>query len=195
MNTTFEHNGPVQNILKTFYGKFVIHSGGLSIGTNILDERSIGLDTPSIVITHCTFVNNSAFPNDDVQQSPTQVFINSLFNGRGGGLGVVLNSTFHSYSVNVSDCFFIGNRAKLLGGGMYFTIGPGTSHVIMLDHNVIMENESDFAGGGTFIGSIGPGTPNIFNKFIFNDCLYNGNIAERGGGAAYAVASDQGQLL
>ncbi len=74
MKTTFEHNGPVENILKTPYGGYVIHSGGLSIGTNILDERTIGQDTPSIVIQHCTFVNNSAIPSDEIQLSATEVF-------------------------------------------------------------------------------------------------------------------------
>ncbi len=193
LNNTFEHNGPVENVVKTSYGRFVIHSGGLSIGTYILDQRAIiGQDTPSIVIQQCTFVNNSAIPNDEVQLTLTEVFISEWFNGRGGGLGIVLNSPLHPYNVIVSNCTFVGNKAKLLGGGIYFTSGRGTSQNITLDCNVITENHSTFAGGGTFIGAMGPGTLDTFNRFVFNRCQYIGNTANSGGGAVYAVPSDQG---
>ena len=192
MNTTFEHNGPVNNVFKTSYGRYVIHSGGLSIVTDILDERSIGMDTPSIVITHCTFVNNSAIPNDNLQQSTTQVFVRALLNGRGGGLGIALVSRSHSYIVYISNCSFISNRAKRLGGGIYFVTGRRTSHNMTLNCSIFLENESDYAAGGSFISSFGSGIENAYDNLVVNECLYDRNVARRGGASGYNLPGQQG---
>ncbi len=191
MNTTFEHNGPVENVLKTSYGRYVIHSGGLSIGTNFLDERSIGQDTPSIMIQKCIFVNNSAIPSDEIQLSATEVFAMAHLDGRGGGLGIALNSPLHSYNVNISHCFFIGNKAKSIGGGVVTLTGRGCSHNITLYHDIFIENESDVAAGSV-ISSFGPGRQEAFNTFVVQDCRYYRNKAYQGGGAVYLVTGKKG---
>ena len=193
LNTTFEHNGPVTNVLRT-YDRFIIHSGGLSIGSNILDERTLSNTTPNIMIHNCRFINNSAVPSDEVQQTLSEVFVKQLFNGRGGGLGIVLNSTQHPYNVLVSNCTFKKNYAKLLGGGLYITTGRTTSHIIKFDGNVFVENESGFAAGGSFIGSFGPGTQSTYDTFLITGCSYYSNQADRGGGAVYAVPGTQGSF-
>ncbi len=193
LNTTFEHNGPVTNVLKT-YDRFIIHSGGLSIGSNILDERTLSNTTPNIMIHNCRFINNSAVPSDEVQQTLTEVFVKQLFNGRGGGLGIALNSPQHPYNVLVSNCTFKRNYAKLLGGGIFLTTGRTTSHIVKFDGIVFVENESEFAAGGSFIGSFGPGTRSSYDTFFITGCSYYSNQADRGGGAVYAVPGTQGSF-
>lgn len=151
--------------------------------------------TPSIVIHNSKFINNSAIPSDDIQQALTAVFVRQIFNGRGGGLGIVLDSPMHSYDVFISNCSFVGNFAKLLGGGIYFTIGRSASHNFTLDSNAFIDNESGFAAGGSFVGCFGPGTQTRFNSFVFRNCLYEGNKADRGGGAVYAVPGTQSMFV
>ena len=190
-DTVFEHNGPVSKTLKTF-GRFVVHSGGLSIGTYRIEKKM--LNPPKIVIHNCIFTNNTAFPDDELQKALTEVHIQNVFNGRGGGLGIVLSSPQHSYSVLITNCSFIGNGAKLLGGGLYITTDRGTSHNITLDGNTFIENWSGFAAGGIFSGSFGPGTEAKFDQFVYKNCQFNANKAERGGGIVYAVPGTQGQF-
>ena len=193
LNTTFEHNGPVTNVLRT-YDRFIIHSGGLSIGSNILDERTLSNTTPNIMIHNCRFINNSAVPSDDVQLKLAEVFVKKLFNGRGGGLGIILNSPQHPYNVLVSNCTFKKNYAKRFGGGVFAITGGVTSHNIKFDGNVFVENESGFVAGGSFVGSIGPGTQSTYDTFVFTGCSYYSNLADRGGGAVYSVPGTQGIL-
>ncbi len=195
MGTAFEHNGPVDNVFKTFYGSYVIHSGGLSIVTDTLDESIIGQDTPSIVIQHCSFVNNSAIPNDNLQQTSTQVFARALLNGRGAGLGIILISLSHPYNAYIDNCTFIGNNAKHLGGGLYFVSGRRTAHNLTLNRSIILDNESGYAAGGSFISSFGSGVENSYNTLVVNDCLYDGNRAGRGGASAFNLPGRQGECL
>ena len=190
LNTTFEHNGPVTNVLKT-YDRFIVHSGGLSIGSNVLDERTLSKTTPNIMIHNCHFINNSAVPSDELQQTISEAFAKLFLNGRGGGLGIALNSPQHPYNVLVSNCTFKRNYAKLLGGGVYITTGRTTSHIFTFDGNVFVENESGFAAGGSFIGTIGQGTRSTYDTFVFTGCSYYSNQADRGGGAVYAVPGTQ----
>lgn len=193
VNTSFKHNGPLTSYFK-LHGRYVVHSGGLSIGADILDEGKIySPRSPSIHIENCSFINNSAIPSDALQQTLTQVFIRELFTGRGGGLGLALNSPLRPYSVVIRNCSFVHNFAKLLGGAVYITLGWATSHDIVFDSNMLIENESGFAGGATFLGSFGPGTQTKFDNIVFKDCMYIRNKAERGGGAVYAVPGTQGE--
>ena len=193
LNTTFEHNGPVTNVLKT-YDRFTVHSGGLSIGSNVLDERTLSNTTPNIMIHNCRFINNSAVPSDDIQLKLAEVFIKKIFQGRGGGLGITLSSLRHPYIVLVFNCTFKKNYAKSYGGGVFAITGGVTSHNITFDGNDFVENESGFAAGGSFIGSIGPGTQSKYDTFVVTGCSYYSNQADRGGGAMYSVPGRQGIL-
>eukprot|EP00731_Ephydatia_muelleri_P010295 Em0005g881a len=172
VNCTFAHNGPTYILKRQRYRG---HSGGLSIGFNY--DSVIGYN-PQVLVSNCTFVNNSVQTR---VTTATQVLQNRIFTGRGGGASIIINAA-DSVGAVVEDCYFTQNGASTLGGGLY-TIPDGLSnHTIIVNRTKFVNNWSDGGGGGLQQVYINPGSLSRLLSVLTYNCDFIGNSATIGGG-------------
>ena len=189
-DSIFMHNGPVSHTLKT--QPFRGNSGGLSISYNNIENPNIKL---VVVVERCTFINNSALPSPELQQTSSSAISTSIFSGRGGALGLLLNNQLQHVEVMVRDCSFHGNSAKTFGGGVYVVFGYGSSHTTTISQCTFENNTSPFSTGGLFAAFLGQGSPSKHSVHIVTDCTFFHNRALQGGGAVGVLSGNLGKYL
>ena len=187
-DSVFEHNGPVAYTLKR--DPFRSHSGGLSIGCNNL---SLADAPPSITVQSTIFRNNSALPSAQLIQTTSQIFTATIFTGRGGALGLILNHSQASISARFESCSFVGNAANSFGGGTYILFGTLSTHEVTVSNCTYLENWSRFGGAGLFGGFFGTGFANSFSFINMSHCLFEGNVAVQGAGSYIALPGRIGE--
>ena len=177
VNCSFNHSGPVTDTLKNQF--YSIHSGGLSITIDSLSERN---DVePIINITECSFYNNSALPTAELTRSTNDIFTKNIFTGRGGGLGIALNSPNRSVNAYIVDCTFMKNRALVWGGGTYIIFGPMSNHTVIVEGSCFIENDSEYGAGGLFSSTVDSTTNIAFSSIFFKRSSFIANTAFQGG--------------
>lgn len=176
-NCSFNDSGPVTNALKN--QSYSIHSGGLSIITDSLPDRQD--IEPNIKITGSTFYNNSALPNAELRRSTNDIFTASIFTGRGGALGIALNSPNRNVNALVSNCTFIKNEALVWGGGTYIIFGPRSNHMVVMEANSYIDNESGYGAGALFSSTVDSTTNEAYSSIIVKNSTFIGNRAYQGG--------------
>ena len=138
---------------------------------------------PQIVakVIQCAFINNRATAANNVR-STNAAFFTRKFTGRGGGLGVFCNETYHNISLQITDNYFENNYAKSFGGALYFVkFGEWTQTTYNLSGNSFTNNVAPLGGGAisnTFFSSGIPGSP---NRLLMTDCIFIGSIGQSGG--------------
>lgn len=177
INCSFSNCGPVTDTLKNQF--YSIHSGGVSI---TIDSLSGGNDVESIInITESTFYNNSALPTPELTRSTNDIFTRNIFTGRGGGLGITLNSPNKSVKAYITDCTFIKNRALVWGGGFYIVYGPMSNHTVIIEGSSFIENDSGYGGGGLFSSTVDSTTNIAFSSLFVKNSSFIANTAFQGG--------------
>ena len=138
---------------------------------------------PQIIaeIVRCAFVTNRATAANKVR-STNAAFFSRIFSGRGGGLGVFYNESYHNISLIIADTCFENNYARSFGGALYLVkFGEQTQNVYILRGNNFTNNIAPLGGGAisnTFFSSGIPGSP---NSLVTTDCIFFGNVGQTGG--------------
>ena len=153
----------------------------MSIGYRVLptDYRN-----PVVEVANTTFYNNSALSF----RSSSDAFYNGLLTGRAGGLGVFINEPYHNVTITVVNCQFIGNYARVFGGGLYFVYSSRHSqHIGIVKDTIFIDNIGELGGGG-FITAIQSNGINIAPHFVkFDNCSFINNRGDAGAGMYFYV--------
>ena len=137
---------------------------------------------------YCTFINNSAFPTEELLRSTNDILSNFVLTGRGGALGFCLNQLVDGLRIEiiVSNCVFLRNGAASYGGGIYFLFGPNANHRLLADRNNFTENEALNTGGGLFTGFTTAGIEDRFTVCHVTNSEFYRNSALVGGAGGWA---------
>ena len=154
------------------------NTGAVSIGYN-----NIPITASEVLaeIRHCNFTNNRATAERQVRTS-SSAFGSRIFSGRGGGVGVFYNESYHDVVVRITDNNFRDNYARSFGGAVYLNMfGEGTQNIHVLERNTFVNSFAVLGGGAilnTFFSNGVVGKPH--STFI-SDCVFKGNAGQTGG--------------
>ena len=154
------------------------NTGGIAIGYSNIPSY---FKTPiEVNLKNCEFVNNSA----TALLGSERAISNQVFLGRGGALGIYINSTVHNVTVEVSDSLFSGNFARVYGGGTFVLINAvnSTQSVVEFSNTEFTSNSGGFGAGAVFVGFLSSGSPAHPNTVVFNSCQFTDNVGVSGGG-------------
>ena len=178
-DSIFEHNGPVAIVkLEQYRG----HSGGLSFGyVRLMVEGG-----PRVLVSNCTFRNNTSDPKSVAVQRTSDLLQRFVFTGRGGGC-VFIVSPYTPLVAVVENSTFEENFARSFGGGLYLGLNGSLDHSVTVDRVKFIRNVCSGAGGGLHIGFADGRGDSITRLFIFNSEFIE-NYATFGGGMYYMSA-------
>ena len=167
------------------------NTGAVAVGFNDVPPD---FPPPCIRIQGSQFINNSATAAS-IFETSNQAFTNQYFTGRGGGLGIFINESFHNLTVRIDGCKFEGNFARSFGGGVYMLFnGEGTQHFIFVEKSELVFNTALKGGGGIQLSYISNGIQATPHTAIFTECFFTGNRGEAGGGI-YIYPSFRGTCM
>ena len=157
------------------------NTGGIAIGYNGLSQNIAS--SPHVSLFNCILHNNSALATSRLISISATAF-NQVFTGRGGALGIFVNDSYNNVSIFISNCSIENNYARSFGGGLYTLLNGNTaSHSMMIDKTNISSNVAFLHGGGGMqLSFLSNGIPADPHTVIFNDCNFDSNVAEAGGG-------------
>lgn len=138
---------------------------------------------PQVVaeIARCAFIENRATAANKVR-STNAAFHSRKFSGRGGGLGVFYNESYHNISLTITDTHFEDNYARSFGGALYLVkFGKQTQNVYTLRGVTFTNNVAPFGGGAISNTFFSSGIPEAPNSLVMSDCIFIGNIGQTGG--------------
>ena len=190
VNCTFKHSGHNASVLKPH--SYSIHSGGVSISVDTFTTNQTKLFQPYVTLSECRFYNNSAIPSSALSRSTNEIFSSQVFTGRGGGLGIALNSPNHKVYVLIENCIFEENKVLTWGGGAYIILGTQSNHTSTNKGSKYIRNKSNYGAGGFFLGTFSGGYSNRFSTSNVIDCDFLENYAENGGGSIWPVPGAAG---
>ena len=132
-------------------------------------------------IARCAFINNRATAANKVR-STSAAFSTQIFSGRGGGLGVFYNESYHNISLIITDTCFENNYARSFGGALYLVkFGEQTQNVYLLKGNNFTDNVAPLGGGAISSTFFSSGIPDSPNTLLMSDCTFIGNVGQTGG--------------
>ena len=191
-NCTFEDNGPVTVFKQEQYRG---SAAGISIGydDNHYTDTGTPIDTVpdgagSVLITNCTFQNNTHTPITDQQVNTHNFFSRYVFPGRGGALSVTVNSSF-PFNANITGCLVENNLAQSFGGGFYIVYSGYSEHLTVVNNSRFASGRAqDGGGGGLVVAFVEAGRRESFNVRLE---VYNSNFADNSavfGGGIFFLA-------
>ncbi len=146
------------------------------------DEESTDGTGIHFMVTGCTFRNNTSITPPDDLGATTRLLTTFVFNGRGGGCSILMNTTSPA-NATVDNCDFEENRASLFGGGLYLAVSGYATHDVTINNTKFVRNRSVSAGGlhlnYGFLGRFGQGHDSIL---LLSNSVFVENSARFGGG-------------
>ena len=137
------------------------------------------LDDPTIIVSGCTFTNNSA-DSMEITHS-TKVLLTGIFRGRGGSMGIFINEPNFNIRARVINCSYINSYAREIGGGLYI-LATGRSHNVSIEESLFLLNRAiRIAGGLIFYGSRSNSNFSKPHTFLVTQCQFESNSAAVGG--------------
>ena len=179
-------------------GVYITHCTNVTIkNIAIEDSRGTGLvlkdNAGSIIIENSTFQSNGQdYSQDSVHNHIESMYNLEKFEGKGGGLQVLIGGNVCNSSVTIKDCLFKNNSALLNGGGLLVIIQRRASgNTIDIINSNFIDNECHNGGGGLQIGYvIHKSEEAMDNSIHVQDCTFSNNRALYGGGTA--IFANQG---
>ena len=154
------------------------NTGAVSIGYN---NAPIHFSQIVAKVAGCAFTNNRATAANKVR-STDAAFSSRIFSGRGGGLGIFCNESYHNITFRLADNSFESNYARSYGGALYIVkFEERTQNKYILRRNNFTNNVAPLGAGAisnVFFSSGIPGSPNSLRMF---DCTFVGNVGLTGG--------------
>ena len=162
-------------------GLFLFHSTGVVMNRcNFVDNRvtdvgeqggAILSSIGELVISECTFVNNSSSAGGAISvfQSPLQIYATSFEENFATNVGGAV--LFNNSSGMIVECEFVGNHANNVGGALHFVNGDS---FLVSDSNFSSNSAGDFSGAMSING---PG------DYLCINCAFSDNHADGDAGA------------
>ena len=186
-NSNFSNNSGSGNVLLPFRG----NTGAVAIGYN--KEKSISITNQTILVQNCVFTNNRADVSTQSFLTSSNIVARGIFTGRGGGLGLLINESFHNITALIADCQFVNNFASSFGGGVYVVFnGTGTQHRVTADNCQFINNTGILGAGGMNTAYLTNGELNYPMTSMVQNCHFVGNRGETGGAMYIFPASTFG---
>ena len=110
--------------------------------------------------------------------------------GFGGGILVFFRNS-SNHKVHIKGGVFRGNTAEFVGGAVavLFYRSPGgigsTNNTVVIERGLFVNNSSPSGVGGA-VGGLTLEAAN-FNGIVIKDCIIWNNLAQQGGGFAFAI--------
>ena len=162
-------------------------SGGLSISSNNPNPPPL-----SFTITNTIFRNlTSLISRDKIRNSQDNDAYFRSFQGRGGGVSVIVNNSTEM-GLLVTNCTFSSNNATLNGGGLYLFVrhlsaglnmtvsnNSFTNNMVTLSANASINNGGGAVGVTLYEGSAQEFTNSVQllrNVFVGNKATYSGAL-------------------
>ena len=176
VNSSFIDNYGTGSVLLPFRS----NTGAVAIGYNRNDPLPIF--TPTILVEHCLFMNNSAAVSTESMHTSTNTIASGVFTGRGGSFGVFVQDPVRSVSAWIIDNEFIDNHANSFGGAMYVTLnGDKNQHNVTLQGCQFINNRANLGAGGMLIMFFSNGDRRNPMTATLSSCYFAQNYAEVGG--------------
>ena len=157
---------------------FRANTGAVSIGYNNAPKYFPGIIAK---VVQCVFISNRATAANKVR-STNAAFFSRIFSGRGGGLGIFYNESYHNISLTITDSSFENNYARSFGGALYLVrFGEQTQNVYTLKGNNFNNNVAPLGGGAISNTFFSSGIPDSPNTLLMSDCTFVGNVGQTGG--------------
>lgn len=131
--------------------QFRTNSGAVSIAyyRQQEDESPLRNTYPTLTVTNCTFINNSAYLPDTNSDQMNLALNTNFFNARGGGLGIIPQDSFSNVQAHITNTIFQQNQAESFGGAVVIIIiGNETSHEFTFENCTFLHNTA----GNTSLG-------------------------------------------
>jgi hypothetical protein len=173
-NVSFQNNSGNGRLLEAVRG----NSGSVAFGYNRLPSA---VGRPTLSLLNCVFLMNRAMgflPSESAVAE--QVFL-----GRGGGMAVYINESDQAIQVEIGDCVFENNTARLFGGGLFILINSyeTVQHIIRIWNSRFSGNIGASGGGGIQMSFLGSGNVDQSQtSFTISDCVFERNQGQSGGG-------------
>ena len=107
------------------------------------------------------------------------------FTGRGGGMGVYINTINNSsVTVNVRNCSFKNNYAEFFGGGLYVYLSGGNlsrNHSISVEDTHFVNNSAVATGGAIHMALLIQNLDFPGSQISYTNCTFISNMADYGG--------------
>ena len=153
------------------------NTGGIALG---YDTLPADYTNPTLTLSNSIFTNNEAngFLN------PEKAVTGNVYLGRGGGVGLFMNERIQDININITNCTFLRNRARLFGGGLYIL----TTSYVTVQHRAFISgchfvgNMARSGGSGVQLSFLGFGDVHRPHSFAFTDCHFIQNQSPSGGG-------------
>ena len=171
-NCTFYNNTSDGSHIKAFQTS----SGGLSISYKSKTATSI-----NIIVIGCKFISNIASSVHNLNtRSSVQSFFRNTFDGRGGGLSILAN-TSSAVNCTIRNSTFSNNIAKYFGGGFYCPIVQAHSDHTYVLENVIFKGNAARYGGAFIYGTVFKRSIEALYTLQVYNCTFMDNTAGIGG--------------
>jgi len=153
------------------------NTGGIALGYDMLPADYI---TPNLTLSNSAFIDNEVggFLNSE------KAVADNVYLGRGGGVGLFMNEINYDIDINIVNCTFAGNRARLFGGGLFILTRSSVNvqHRAYITGCEFVGNRAHSGGSGVQLSFLGVGDVNDPHTFVFTDCRFTQNQSPSGGG-------------
>lgn len=186
---------------------FVISNSTFQNGTTPDDNGNIRADSGGLALRYfqnnigdfnanvcnCNFMNGTAGRHLDTEPIFSRFLARGInsginqnqFTGRGGGMGVYINTINNSsVTVNVKNCLFKNNYAEFFGGGIYLYLSGGNlsnNHTISLEDTHFVNNSVVAGGGAIQMALLIQNLDFPGSQFSYTNCTFISNRADYGG--------------
>ena len=106
-----------------------------------------------VLVSKCTFRNNTSDPNSVAVQSTSDLFQRFAFTGCGGGCAFTISPST-SLTAVVENSTVEGNFAHSFGGGLYVGFDGNLNHTVTVNGVRLVKNKCPGAAGGLEIGFV-----------------------------------------
>ena len=164
-----------------------------------------------VYVTNCVFTNNSAsLGGNDIQQQINEAINRLIYIGRGGAMGVAVESNDSiDITVTIEHCIFENNLADFSGGAVYLDVnGINSQHNFSLrncnftgnvagvrgrnESGEMDEEEVNGYGGGLLVGFQNQNAQSQPTAINVIQCRFEQNSANFGGGISVVQVYSQG---
>ena len=217
MNITMKncrfHNNTSNSLFTT--SPYQGSAGGCSIGYNSADSSTDSnstkqpihdnngavyiLSVPSlqdgahVLITNCTFTDNSARILPSQTSSSNDALTNSIFPGRGGAVAVLVNIDI-PFIFKFTDNIVMNNYAEAFGGGVYCITRRRSNQTYIFSSSTFVNNWGTKVGGLALLYVLNTLSEHAVHNNVCNCKFYNNNASEIAGAAivaaVYGIASN-----
>ncbi len=162
------------------------NTGGVAFGYEGIPSDYVN---PVLTLSNSNFSDNRALGF----LTPERAVTGNVYLGRGGGVGLFMNEAGHNLYIEITNCSFMSNQARLFGGGLFIL----TTSYVEIQHQVFVtgchfEGNTAMSGGsGVQLSFLRSGNTSNPHRVVFSDSQFIRNRSPSGGGVYVFVCEFQ----